>query len=66
MRANTALSAWRANRQTIGAWLSLANTHTAETMASLGPQAQSAEVSAAALATLKTLYTEGAIQIPGL
>ena len=36
MRENTALSAWRANRQTIGGWLSLANTHTAETMAGLG------------------------------
>ena len=38
----------------------------AETVANLGPQAQSAEVRAAALATLKTLYTERAIQIPGL
>ena len=36
MRENSALSAWRANRQTIGVWLSLANTHTAETMANLG------------------------------
>ena len=36
MRENRALSAWRANRQTIGAWLSLANVHTAETLASLG------------------------------
>ena len=37
-----------------------------DAVASLGPQAQSAEVRAAALATLKTLYTEGAILIPGL
>ena len=36
MRENKALSAWRANRQTVGAWLSLANAHTAETLASLG------------------------------
>ena len=36
MRENTALSAWRENRQTIGAWLSLANTHTAEVLAGLG------------------------------
>ncbi len=36
MRENRALSAWRQNRQTIGVWLSLANTHTAETLASLG------------------------------
>ena len=36
MRENKALSAWRANRQTLGAWLSLANAHTAETLASLG------------------------------
>ena len=37
-----------------------------ETVASLGPQAQSPEVRAAALATLKTLYTEGAILLAGL
>ena len=36
MRENKALSAWRGNRQTIGGWLSLANTHTAEIMGGLG------------------------------
>ena len=36
MRENRALSAWRRNRQTIGGWLSLANTHTAEVMGGLG------------------------------
>ena len=36
MRENRALSAWRQNRQTIGGWLSLANTHTAEIMGGLG------------------------------
>ncbi len=36
MRENKALSAWRENRQTIGGWLSLANTHTAEIMGGLG------------------------------
>ena len=36
MRENKALAAWRENRQTIGCWLSLANTHTAELMAGLG------------------------------
>ena len=36
MRENKALSAWRNQRQTVGAWLSLANTHTAEIMGGLG------------------------------
>lgn len=36
MRENTALSAWRAGEQTIGCWLSLANTYTAEVIANLG------------------------------
>jgi len=36
MRENKALSAWRQNRQTIGGWLSLAYTHTAEIMAGMG------------------------------
>ena len=36
MRKNTALETWRRGEQTIGCWLSLANTHTAEMMASLG------------------------------
>lgn len=36
MRQNKTLLAWRDDRQTIGVWLSLANTHTAEIMGSLG------------------------------
>ena len=36
MRENSALAAWRDKRQTIGAWLSLANTHSAEVLASMG------------------------------
>ena len=36
MRENKALAAWRQNRQTVGGWLSLANTHTAEIMGGLG------------------------------
>ncbi len=36
MRENTALEAWRAGRQTVGCWLSLANTFTAESLANLG------------------------------
>ena len=36
MRKNAALAKWRAGQQTIGAWLSLANTHTAELMANAG------------------------------
>jgi 4-hydroxy-2-oxoheptanedioate aldolase len=36
MRRNTALAKWRAGEQTIGAWLMLANTHTAELMANAG------------------------------
>ncbi len=36
MRENKALAAWRDNRQTIGCWLSLANTHSAESMGGLG------------------------------
>ena len=36
MRKNAALAKWRAGGQTIGAWLSLANTHTAELLANAG------------------------------
>jgi 4-hydroxy-2-oxoheptanedioate aldolase len=36
MRKNIALAKWRAGEQTIGAWLTLANTHTAELMAHAG------------------------------
>ncbi len=36
MRKNLALAKWRAGEQTIGGWLSLANTHTAELMANAG------------------------------
>lgn len=36
MRKNAALAKWRAGQQTIGGWLSLANTHTAELMANAG------------------------------
>ncbi len=36
MRKNTALAKWRAGEQTIGGWLSLANTHSAELMANAG------------------------------
>ena len=36
MRKNLSLAKWRAGEQTIGAWLSLANTHTAEMMAHAG------------------------------
>jgi 2-keto-3-deoxy-L-rhamnonate aldolase RhmA len=36
MRTNTALAAWREDKQTIGCWLSLANAHSAESMANLG------------------------------
>lgn len=36
MRENKALSAWRNNEQTIGCWLSLANTYSAEAIAKLG------------------------------
>lgn len=36
MRENTALSAWRKDQQTIGCWLSLANTYTAEAISKLG------------------------------
>ncbi|HEY3888571.1 MAG TPA: aldolase/citrate lyase family protein [Caulobacteraceae bacterium] len=36
MRQNLALAKWRAGQQTIGAWLSLANTHTAELLAHAG------------------------------
>ena len=35
MRKNSALAKWRAGEQTIGCWLSLANTHSAEMLASL-------------------------------
>jgi len=36
MRENKALSAWRADGQTIGCWLSLANAYSAEAIANLG------------------------------
>jgi 4-hydroxy-2-oxoheptanedioate aldolase len=36
MRRNEALAKWRAGQQTIGAWLSLANTHSAEMLANAG------------------------------
>jgi 4-hydroxy-2-oxoheptanedioate aldolase len=36
MRKNLALAKWRAGEQTIGGWLSLANTHSAEMMANAG------------------------------
>jgi 4-hydroxy-2-oxoheptanedioate aldolase len=36
MRKNQALAKWRRGEQTIGAWLSLANTHSAEMMANAG------------------------------
>lgn len=36
MRTNTALAKWRAGEQTIGVWLSLANTHSAELLAHAG------------------------------
>lgn len=36
MRTNTALAKWHAGKQTIGVWLSLANTHTAELLANAG------------------------------
>ncbi len=36
MRPNTALAAWRAGQSTIGCWLSLANTHSAESLSRLG------------------------------
>jgi len=36
MRVNSALAKWRAGEQTIGGWLSLANTHSAEMLANAG------------------------------
>ena len=36
MRENKSLTAWRADQQTIGCWLSLANTYSAEAIAQLG------------------------------
>jgi 4-hydroxy-2-oxoheptanedioate aldolase len=36
MRTNAALAKWRAGEQTIGGWLSLANTHSAELLANAG------------------------------
>ena len=36
MRENKALSAWRADAQTIGCWLSLANPYSAEALSQLG------------------------------
>ena len=36
MRPNTALRAWRAGQQTVGAWLSVPSGHSAEAMANIG------------------------------
>ncbi len=36
MRSNTALAAWREDKQTVGCWLSLANAYSAETLANMG------------------------------
>ncbi|MEM9621770.1 MAG: aldolase/citrate lyase family protein [Pseudomonadota bacterium] len=36
MRENTSLSAWRRGEQTVGCWLSMANTYSAEAIANLG------------------------------
>ena len=36
MRSNHVLQAWRANQQTIGAWMSIDSSYTAETMAHAG------------------------------
>ena len=36
MRENTSVKAWRADQQTIGCWLSLANTYSAEAISKLG------------------------------
>ena len=36
MRQNLALAKWKRGEPSIGAWLSLANTHTAELMANAG------------------------------
>jgi 4-hydroxy-2-oxoheptanedioate aldolase len=36
MRSNHVLQAWRANQQTIGAWISIDSSYTAETMAHVG------------------------------
>ncbi len=36
MRENKSLSAWREDQQTVGCWLSLANTYTAEAISKLG------------------------------
>ena len=36
MRENTALRAWRAGKGTVGCWLSMANTYSAESLASIG------------------------------
>ena len=36
MRPNHVLNAWRANKQTVGAWLSIDSTFTAEAMAHAG------------------------------
>ena len=36
MRENSALAAWRKDEQTIGLWLSLANSYSAEVMSGLG------------------------------
>ena len=36
MRENTSLAAWQRDEQTIGLWLSLANSYSAEAMSQLG------------------------------
>ncbi|MBU6270819.1 MAG: 2,4-dihydroxyhept-2-ene-1,7-dioic acid aldolase [Betaproteobacteria bacterium] len=36
MRKNAALAKWRAGQQTIGGWLSLSNTHSAEALSKIG------------------------------
>lgn len=36
MRENTALAAWRSGGQSVGGWLSIGNSYTAETMSNLG------------------------------
>ena len=38
MRPNASLAKWRAGEQTIGAWLSLANTHSAELLEYARPE----------------------------
>jgi len=40
MRKNQALAKWRQGEQTVGAWLSLANTHSAEMLANAGHEVE--------------------------